>query len=40
MNTTTMEKKWSGENQTNRTGGDGPAQYDTGISTVSGLRWS
>ena len=25
MNTITMEKKWSGENRTNRTGGDGPA---------------
>ena len=24
MNTITIEKKWSGENLTNRTGGDGP----------------
>ena len=25
MNTITIEKKWSSENLTNRTGGDGPA---------------
>ena len=24
MNTVTIEKKWSGENRTNQTGGDGP----------------
>ena len=28
MNTITIEKKWSGENLTNRTGGDGPATAD------------
>ena len=27
MNTITIEKKWSGENLTNRTGGYGPDNY-------------
>ena len=35
MNTITIEKKWSGENLTNRTGGDGPA-IDGSTTTLPG----
>ena len=31
MNTITTEKKWSGENLTNWTGGDGPADTHTQV---------
>ena len=38
MNTITMEKKWSGENRTNRTGGDGPVLGKTLILNLSPLK--
>jgi len=31
MNTITIEKKWSGENLTNRTGGDGPVTHSSSL---------
>ena len=35
MNTITIEKKWSGENLTNRTGGDGPGSISCDVQNKS-----